>query len=84
MVYTKTDPSLTSAGIGFTVRVDSVDRDCFISNEALAKLGEFNSTDINPMVTFMAFEATINGVARRLIQANVAGTPLLLGPNTFH
>jgi len=81
-----TDPvtkvTRTNEGIGFTVRVDSVDRECFISNEALAKLSGQMITD--PLETFRAMEATITGVARRLVHARVGGTPLRLEPNTFN
>jgi hypothetical protein len=79
-----TEPSMTSTGIAFTVRVDSIDRECVISREALAKLCTLKGLDTDPMGTFRAFEATINGVARRLVAANVPGTPLQLGPNSFH
>lgn len=84
MTHSTTEPRMTSAGVSFTVRVDSVNRDCFISNEALAKLCQLKGGDNDLMETFRAFEATINGVARRLVAANVRGTPLQLGPDSFH
>lgn len=71
-------------GIAFTVRVDSVDRECVISNDALAKLSASQSGAHDPLQTFHAFEAKINGVARRLVSAHVPGDPLQLGPNSFH
>jgi hypothetical protein len=77
-------PRVTESGIAFTVRVDSVDRDCVISNDALAKLSALQNGMHDPLQTFHAFEAKINGVARRLVSANVPGTPLLLGPDSFH
>ena len=83
MAHTTAEPTLTSEGITFTVRVDSVNRDCIISNEALAKLGKFKEGESDPMNTFRAFEATINGVARRMVAANVPGTPMLVGPHSF-
>ncbi|WP_050464757.1 hypothetical protein [Herbaspirillum autotrophicum] len=73
----------TKAGIGFTVCVDFIHRECFISNEALIKLGEQMYSIIGPMQTFRVMEANISGVARRLVHAGVGGTPLLLGPHTF-
>jgi hypothetical protein len=78
-----TEPRMTSEGIIFTVRVDSEDRDCVISTEALAKLCQLKGLQTDPMGTFRAFETTIKGVARRLVHAKVPGTPLQLGPNTF-
>jgi hypothetical protein len=83
MAHSTKEPHMCSAGINFTVRVDSVNRDCFISNEALSKLCHLKGGDSDLMETFLAFEATINGVARRLVAANVPGTPLQLGPNSF-
>lgn len=77
-------PRSTDNGIAFTVRVDSVDHECVISNDALAKLSELQSGAHDPMETYCAFEAKINGVARRLVAANVKGNPLQLGPNSFH
>jgi hypothetical protein len=84
MTQTTTEPQMTEAGVTFTVRVDSVNRDCLILNEALAKLSGLMSSSSDPMDTFRAFEATINGVARRMVAANVPGTPLTLAANSFH
>jgi hypothetical protein len=75
---------MTENGIAFTVRVDWVDRDCVISNDALLKLSELKPGIADPMETFRAFEATIKGVARRMVAANVQGSPMRLGPNSFH
>jgi hypothetical protein len=77
-------PQITENGIAFTVRVDSVNRDCVISLEALSKLSQLRSGISDPMETFHAFEASILGTARRMVGANVQGTPLQLGPNSFH
>ena len=77
-------PQMTDSGVTFTVRVDSVNRDCVISTEALAKLSRLRPGVSDPMETFRAFEATINGVARRMVTARVPGSPLKLGPDSFH
>jgi hypothetical protein len=82
MTQPSTDVTMTASGIGFTVRVDCVNRECFISNEALVKLSEHMT--LGPMETFCAMEGNIRGVARRLVQSGVKGTPLQLGPNTFN
>jgi hypothetical protein len=76
------DVSMTPLGIGFTVRVECVNRECFITNEALVKLSEHMT--LGPMETFLSLEGNIRGVARRLVHAGVGGTPLRLGPNTFN
>jgi hypothetical protein len=84
MTDTAVQPTLIKDGIAFTVRVDCVNRDCLISNAALAKLSQLRSGASDPMEVYRAFEATINGVARRMVAANVPGTPLQLGPDSFH
>jgi hypothetical protein len=79
-------PHLTDAGVVFTVRVDSLNRECLITEEALHKLSALKIIDVadaNPMDIFHAFEGTINGVARRLVAARVPGTPLTMRPSTF-
>jgi hypothetical protein len=77
-------PKKTKNGIIFTVRVDSINRDCVISKEALAKLSKFRNGVLDLMEIFRAFETTIYGVARRMVAANVPGTPLPLGPKNFY
>jgi hypothetical protein len=49
----------------------------------LSRLQAKDSPQTSMMDVFHAFEATINGVARRLVFARVPGTPLRLGANTF-
>jgi hypothetical protein len=77
-------PQLTSKGVAFHVRVDCVDRECIVSTEALAMLSKLKKINSDPLEVFRAFEATINGVARRLVHARVPGTPLILSPKSFH
>jgi Protein of unknown function (DUF1488) len=79
-------PQLTAEGVVFTVRVDSLNRECLVTKEALQKLSELKSTDVahaGTMAIFHSFEDAINGVARRLVFAGVQGTPLVMRPNTF-
>lgn len=79
-------PLLTREGVVFTVRVDSLNRECLITEDALYKLSELKAidvTDAHTMEIFHAFEDTINGVARRLVAARVPGTPLVMRPTTF-
>ena len=83
MTNTTGQAQMTENGIAFTVRVDSVNRDCVISLDALSKLSQLRAGITDPMETYRAFEATINGVARRMVTANVPGTPLQLGPQSF-
>lgn len=79
-------PLSTAEGVVFTVRVDSLDRECLITDEALDKLSihkNIDFSDANKIDIFHAFEDTINGVARRLVAARVPGTPLMMRPGTF-
>lgn len=78
-----TNVKMTNAGIVFSVCVEFVNRECFISNEALIKLAAQMFAAIGPMRTFRELEANITGVARRLVHAGVQGSPLQLTPNTF-
>jgi hypothetical protein len=76
-------PRLIKAGITFTVTVEFTTYSCLVSNDGLAKLCELLESKEEAMQTFLAFEAKIHGVARRLIAAGVPGSPLVLGPNAF-
>ncbi len=78
-------PGLTTEGVTFTVVVDSVRHDCLITSQALQGLSAFqrDEADVDIMEIFHAFEANINGVARRLVAAGVAGSPLVMRPETF-
>ncbi|WP_151446344.1 DUF1488 family protein [Lacisediminimonas profundi] len=76
--------SATGTGIGFVVRVESANRECFVTNEALDHLCGRKLAQAENTTAFRAFEAKIAGVARRKIHAGVAGTPLLLTPDSFH
>jgi hypothetical protein len=82
----KAPPHLTNHGVKFTVTVDSLDRECFIEEEALRQLSNLRNKEVaeaDAMEVFHAFESKINGVARRLVAAGVQGTPLVLTRSTF-
>ena len=83
MTQSPTNAKMTNAGIAFSVCVEFVHRECFISNEALIKLASQMFEVIGPMQTFRQLEANITGVARRLVHAGVQGSPLILSPRTF-
>jgi hypothetical protein len=76
--------TVSKTGISFTVQVDYIKRECFISNEALQKLADRKGFDGTPEAAFRAMEPAITGVARRMVHARVGGTPLMLNPDTFH
>lgn len=76
-------PHPVSNGIAFTVSVDYVKHDCVVSADALSRLAENAIADPNLMQTFLAHEANIQGIARRLVAAGVPGTPLRLDLKNF-
>ena len=78
-----TQPHLVDNGVAFTVSVDFVRRDCFVSADVLSKLSERGNGEDNLMQTFLAYEAAIDGIARRLVAAGVQGTPLQLDVKNF-
>lgn len=76
-------PHLVSNGVAFTVYVDYIKHDCVISTDALTRLSELGPTDKDLMQTYCAYEANINGIARRLVSAGVPSTPLWLDVKNF-
>ncbi|TCS36302.1 uncharacterized protein DUF1488 [Paucimonas lemoignei] len=75
-------PQLVKDGVAFTVSVEFVKHHCIVSRDALTTLAS-GSGQADLMRTYLAYEANINGIARRLIAAGVPGTPLELGPQNF-
>lgn len=76
-------PHLAGNGVAFTVSVEFVKRNCIISADALTKLSELGTGEADLMQTFLAHEANIAGVARRLVAAGVSETPLRLDTKSF-
>jgi len=76
-------PSLTADGVAFTVWVDYKSHDCLVSPDALSNLGQMGDKELDLMATYTAYETKIAGVARRLVAAGVAGSPIFLGPRYF-
>ncbi|MDO8298357.1 hypothetical protein [Lacisediminimonas sp.] len=82
---------VTEDGISFQVRTEyrynnpsSLGiRDCFISNEVLEMLAQGRSVAAKPEEIFKLMQGKILGVARRMAQAGVPGTPLRLLSATF-
>jgi hypothetical protein len=78
-------PHLTESGdaVAFTVCVDYVKRDCLVSKEVLAALSHLELAQADLLNTYFAYEANINGVARRMVAARVQGTPMRLDVRNF-
>ncbi len=82
---------VTEDGISFQVRTEyrynnpssCGTRECFISNEALESLAQGRSASTKPEEIFNLMQGKIMGVARRMAQAGVPGTPLRLVSSTF-
>lgn len=77
-------PHLVSDGVAFTVYVDYIKHDCVISADALTRLSQLGTGDPDLIQTYCAYEANINGIARRLVSAGVPSTPLWLDVRNFH
>jgi len=76
-------PGLTAEGVEFTVTVEYVIHNCVISREILSKLSHSEDKSVDFLDTFRAFQAKINGVARRMVMAGVGGSPIVLGLQNF-
>ena len=86
MSITTKEPFVTQEGVAFVVSVEYVGHQCVVTNEALHKLSELksgNDANADMMSLFHAYEATISGVARRLVAAGVPGNPLVMRAATF-
>lgn len=76
-------PHLTENGVAFSVCVDYVNRDCLVPREVLSALSQRDLAHVDLLETYFAYEATINGVARRMVAARVQGVPMRLDVRNF-
>ncbi|HJV73849.1 MAG TPA: hypothetical protein VJ654_06490 [Noviherbaspirillum sp.] len=79
--------SLINDGVAFTVTVEAVTHKCIVTRDAIHSLSAMKNiadTDLDMIALFHAYEATISGVARRLVAAGVPGQPLVVRSNTFN
>jgi hypothetical protein len=83
MYKTAAEPRLDDNGVTFVVEVGFTDRECLVSKNALAHLRRLKGGQLETMETYRAFEDQIHSVARRLVVAGVAGSPLILGAAYF-
>jgi len=86
MNYYLFQPRMTKKGVAFTIRMDSDERECLISREALEKLSaikNIDASDAEPMELFHAFEVTIDSVARRLAVEHAYSSLLVLRTDCF-
>lgn len=85
MAHFSERPALIDDDVAFTViTLDFTRHECIISKEALLSLSKQQNSNFGPMEIFLAFEAKIRGVARRMIAARVKGSPLRLEARSFH
>lgn len=83
MSKTLVEPQLADEGVFFTVTAGFSERDCLVSKNALAYLSRIQGHTMNFMNTYLAFEAKIHSVARRLVVAGESASPLILGAAYF-
>lgn len=84
MIRTAAEPRVAEEGVTFTVEVGFADRECLVSKNALAHLRRMRGGGQQDFLeTYRAFEDQIHSVARRLVVAGVAGSPLVLGASYF-
>lgn len=84
-------PQFNADGVLFYVRVEQPFhinrptslRQCFVTNDALQKLAQTRNLQAEPREAFLALEAMISGVARRLALAGGRGDPLQLASASF-
>lgn len=76
-------PRLTRNGVTFTVTVEFKDYKCLVPQDTLIKLCKSQDPQLDLIATYRAYEGKIRGVARRLIAAGVAGTPMRLESKYF-
>lgn len=85
MAHFSENPAVVDGGIVFMVTtLDFSKHQCIISEEALLSLAALKNGDFSLMEIFLAHEAKIRGVARRLIAAKVKSSPLQLEARSFH
>jgi hypothetical protein len=86
MSHSTAQAHLTQQGVAFMVNVEAVGHQCIVTHEAMHKLSALKSvadTEADMLTLFHAYEATISGVARRLVAAGVPANPLVMRPATF-
>lgn len=76
-------PRLTRNGVTFTVTVEFREYKCLVSPETLIELCKSQDPQLDLIATYRAYEGRIRGVARRLIAAGVAGSPVRLEAKYF-
>lgn len=78
-----TEPKVEDGAVRFILRAGPVERECIVSKHALTYLSRLQGHTMNAMNTYLACEAKIHIVARRLLQAGESATPLILGTAYF-
>ncbi len=83
MERTYSKPQVEDGSVKFIVHTGSIERECIVSKHALSYLSRLQGHTMNEMNTYLACEAKIHGVARRLLQAGESASPLVLGTAYF-
>jgi hypothetical protein len=77
------EPRVEDGAVKFFVRAGSLEREYIVSRHALAYLSRLQGHTMNAMNTYLAWEAKIHHVARRLLCAGESASPLVLGTAYF-
>lgn len=77
------EPFVEDGAVRFIVHAGPIERECVVSKHALAYLSRLQGHTMNAMNTYLAFEAKIHSVARRLLLAGESASPLVLGTAYF-
>lgn len=77
------EPHLTTDGVAFSVIVEYQQRECVISQEVLSGLSHSTDKNLDLLATYDAYQAKINGVARRMAMAGVTTSPMTLTSQNF-
>lgn len=83
MEKTFAEPRVEDGAVKFFVRAGAMERECIVSRHALNYLSRLQGHTLNAMNTYLACEAKIHGVARRLLSAGESASPLVLGTAYF-
>lgn len=76
-------PYETEEGVIFTVIVGFLKRECLIPKQTLSYICRTWGGDMDTMGAFRAYEDTIISVARRMIVAGAANSPIILERRFF-
>lgn len=76
-------PHLTDEGVAFSVAIGFTTRECLIPRQTLSYICRTWNSDMDYLHAFRTHEDTIIAVARRMVLAGAASTPVLVERKFF-